>query len=222
MYPLVKSLDPIESCLSARALNWCDLAPILVRGLHPLIRMNLGIQHNIFGSVLSSWAIHFVSLSAIFVSNFIQSLSGQSMRCISVSLQPQFGHCLSRQELPEKQPTWTFVPQNPEFCSDLQILYMLVLFLSAKSKCSQSTALNLSLDHLSFLHILRCWRATSLLVWNLRATRYLLWLYFPILSAPHLLWGVAGTACCGSVESCCCDCMFCKSVTYTVELLNKG
>ncbi len=48
MYPLVKSLHPIKSWLAARALNWCDMAPISENGLSPLIRMNLGIEYKNF------------------------------------------------------------------------------------------------------------------------------------------------------------------------------
>ena len=134
----------------------------------PSLGWIFGILHNISEFVLLSCAIYFVNSLTISVSNFVRSLSGQSMRCIAVSLWPQFVHCSSRQESPEKWPTWTLVPQYPKFCLDLQILYMSVLFLRAKSRCSQSTALNLSLDHVSFLCIPRCWHATSLLAWNLR------------------------------------------------------
>ena len=86
MYPLVKSLHPKRSWLSARALNWCDMTPISESCLSHLIRMNLGIQCKISGSVLLSCAIHFVSSSTVSVSNFVWSLSGQSMWCIAVSL----------------------------------------------------------------------------------------------------------------------------------------
>ncbi len=143
--------------------------------------MYLRIQYNISGLVLLSCAIHSISSSTFSAGNFVRSLSGQSMICIAVSLRLQFGHHLSGQALPEKRPTWTLVPQNPKFCLDLHIFYMSVLLLSTKSKCSQSTALNLSLVHLSFVHVPRCWRATSLLAWNLRGDKML-----PVTLFPHI------------------------------------
>ncbi len=132
-----------------------------------LIRMYLGIQYANSWSVLPSFSNHFSSSSALSISNWVLPSLGQSRRWAAVSRLPQLGHLLSCPGIPKYLPTCTLVPQKPEFCFDLQILYMSGLVFIASSRCSQSTSSNCSFGH-GFLFLLPKYRlATSLLVWNL-------------------------------------------------------
>ncbi len=84
---------------------------------------------------------------------------------------------------------------------------------------TQSTALNLLLDHFSFLHVSQV--LTRDLFASVESERgwYISCDFISLFYQHHIFFreelGLpAGVA----VERCCCDCLFCESVTYTVEL----
>jgi len=131
--------------------------------------MYLGIQYANSWSVLPSFSNHFPSSSALSMSNWVLPSLGQSRRCAAVSRLLQLGHWSSYPGIPEYRyrPTWTLVLQKPEFCFDLQILYMSGFVFIASSRCSQSTSSNFSFVHGFFFLLPRYLSATSLLAWNL-------------------------------------------------------
>ena len=137
--------------------------------LSPRISMYLGIQYASSWSVMPPFSSHCPSLSVLSISNWVLNSFEQRSRWAAVSHILQLGHLSSGHGVAEYRPTWTLVPQKPEFCLNLQILYMPGLFFSARSRCSKSTLLNCSFGHGFFFLLPKYCLATSLLAWNLIA-----------------------------------------------------
>ena len=139
------------------------------KGLSPRISMYLGNQYASSWSVMLPFSSHCPSLSVLSISNWVLNSFEQRSRWAAVSHILQLGHLSSGHGVAEYRPTWTLVPQKPEFCLNLQILYMPGLFFSARSRCSKSTLLNCSFGHGFFFLLPKYCLATSLLAWNLIA-----------------------------------------------------
>ncbi len=167
------------SWLLADAFMQGDIAPKSANGLTPCISMYLGIQYTNSRSVILSLFNHFPNSSVFLISKWVLSLFEQRRRWCAVSLLPQFGHLLSGNVVPKYSPTCTLVPQKPDFCLDCQILYMSGLFLSAKSRCSQSTSSNCSFGHELFFLLPKYFLAAFLLAWNLMEWEMSLVILFP-------------------------------------------
>ncbi len=138
--------------------------------------------------------------------------------CSAVSLRPQFRHFSSGQSRPEYFPTWILVPQKPECCFDLHILYKSDFDDMARSRCSQSTSSKRSCGH--FFVSVSMHPATSLLAWNRTGCETSMVILFPhitIATSPR------GSICVEVLISCCngsLDRSLCCGVTNTVELLD--
>jgi hypothetical protein len=87
---------------------------------------------------------------------------------------------------------------------------------------TQSTALNLLLDHFSFLHVSQV--LTRDLFASVESERgwYISCDFISLFYQHHIFFREElGLPAWVAVERCCCDCLFCESVTYTVELLDQ-